>query len=133
MRASRRTAPLPGARWVILDTVGELAAAYALAPVAVVAGSFGRRGGQTLIEPAAHGRPVIHGPRTENVAEEVAALAGQGGYPVADWAAACALAARLRTEGGVDPRPALATLPGATARNLAVALALLDGRAIPGL
>ncbi|MCB9544892.1 MAG: hypothetical protein H6706_03245 [Myxococcales bacterium] len=107
VEAARRTSPRPGAPWVVLDTVGELAAAYALAPVAIVAGSFGRRGGQTLVEPAAHGRPVIYGPATANIAEEAAALAGQGGYPVADWRG-------LRP--GRAPRPGRRRRPGRPSR-----------------
>lgn len=134
LNVSARRSRAPGvARWIILDTMGELAAAYALAPIAIVGGSFGRRGGQTLVEPAAHGRPVIHGPRVDNIREEVAALAGRGGHPVADWPAAVEAALALRVTPGPDPRPALAGLRGATARHLAHALALLDDadRALP--
>lgn len=128
LHVSARTSRAPGvARWVILETMGELAAAYALAPVAIVAGSFGRRGGQTLVEPAAHGRPVVHGPNIGNIREEVEALAGRGAYAAADWADAVQQALTLRRAPGVDPRPALAELRGATARHLQYALALLDG------
>jgi 3-deoxy-D-manno-octulosonic-acid transferase len=116
----------PGARWVVLDTVGELAAAYALGRVAVVGGTFGAREGQTLVEPAAHGLPVVHGPRTGNVAEEAAALAGHGAWPVPDWASAFAAARRLREAPSPDPRPALAALRGAVARHLEALLPLLD-------
>jgi 3-deoxy-D-manno-octulosonic-acid transferase len=115
----------PGARWVVLDTIGELAAAYALGRVAVVGGSFGAREGQTLVEPAAHGRPVIHGPRTGNVADEAAALDGRGAFAVPDWSAAFAAARRLLDEPAPDPRPALLGLRGAAARHRDALLALL--------
>ncbi len=128
VRAHRRSGgPCPhDARWIVLDTMGELAAAYALGRVAVVGGTFGAREGQTLVEPAAHGLPVVHGPRTGNVAEEAAALAGRGAWPVADWPTAFAMAARLRDAPSPDPRPALEALRGATARHLAALLPLLD-------
>ncbi|MEZ4433025.1 MAG: glycosyltransferase N-terminal domain-containing protein [bacterium] len=124
--AARRTASSPAAQWVVLDTIGELAAAYAIAPVAIVGGTFGRRDGQNLVEPAAHGRPVIHGPRIANVAVEAAALAGRGGWPAPDWPAACALARARLADPGPDPRPALVGLTGATARNLDALLPFLD-------
>lgn len=137
LNVSARRSRTPGvARWVVLDTMGELAAAYALAPVAIVGGSFGRRGGQTLVEPAAQGCAVIHGPRIANIREEVAALAGRGAVAVADWPAAVAATLRLRATPGPDPRPALAALRGATARHLAYALDLLDassGRPADGM
>jgi len=127
--AVRRTQVLDsiaeGARWILLDTVGELAAAYALGAVAVVGGTFGRRQGQTLVEPAAQGRPVIHGPATRNIAEEVAALAGRGAWAVPDWPAAWAQARALLHGAHLDPRAALPALRGATARTLAALLVLL--------
>jgi 3-deoxy-D-manno-octulosonic-acid transferase len=127
--ARRRSQPTDApAQWIILDTIGELAAAYALGRVAVVGGTFGRRDGQNLIEPAAHGRPVVHGPRTANVAEEAAALSGRGAHPVRSWADAVAACERLLVEPGPDPRPALRALRGATARNVDLLLAVLEGR-----
>ncbi len=119
------------ARWVVLDTVGELAGAYALGAVAVVGGTFGRREGQTLAEPAAHGRPVVHGPRVANVADEVAALTGHGVAEAPDWTVAFARARVWRDAAErPDPRPALARLSGATARNLRTLLAVLEGRGV---
>ena len=47
---------------VVLDSVGELLAAYRLATVVFVGGSFVRRGGQNILEPAACGKPVLFGP-----------------------------------------------------------------------
>lgn len=107
-----------GARWIILDTIGELAAAYALAPVAIVGGTFGRRGGQNLVEPAAWGAQVIFGPSTENVAVEVEALSGRGGWPTSSWPEAVAAARERLKLGGPDPRDALAGLAGATEAHL---------------
>ncbi|MEW4488376.1 3-deoxy-D-manno-octulosonic acid transferase [Thalassoglobus sp. JC818] len=58
----------------LLDTVGELKACWALADVAFVGGSFGNRGGQNMIEPAAHGIPVCFGPNTRNFRQVVELL-----------------------------------------------------------
>lgn len=51
---------------VLLDTLGELAAVYALADVAFVGGSLAPRGGHNILEPAQHGVPILVGPHTEN-------------------------------------------------------------------
>lgn len=54
---------------VLLDTVGELSALYAVGSVTFVGGSLIPRGGHNLLEPALHGRPVLFGPHMENFAE----------------------------------------------------------------
>jgi 3-deoxy-D-manno-octulosonic-acid transferase len=51
---------------LLIDTIGELAALYALADVAFVGGSLVPRGGHNIIEPALHGVPIIVGNHTEN-------------------------------------------------------------------
>jgi 3-deoxy-D-manno-octulosonic-acid transferase len=51
---------------LLLDSVGELRAAYDVADIAVVCGSFVPHGGQNVLEPAAVGKPVITGPHTHN-------------------------------------------------------------------
>ena len=45
----------------LLDTIGELAAIYALADVAFVGGSLVPRGGHNIIEPAQHGVAIVVG------------------------------------------------------------------------
>jgi len=59
------------ARVLLVDTVGELAAWWGTADIAFVGGSFGNRGGQNMIEPAAYGIPVCFGPRTRNFRDVV--------------------------------------------------------------
>jgi 3-deoxy-D-manno-octulosonic-acid transferase len=54
---------------ILLDTMGELGRLYAAAAVVFVGGSLIPHGGQNILEPAAHGRPVIHGPHMGNFAE----------------------------------------------------------------
>ena len=51
---------------LLLDTIGELAALYALADVAFVGGSLVPRGGHNIIEPAQHGVATLVGNHTEN-------------------------------------------------------------------
>ncbi len=57
---------------VLLDTLGELAAVYALADVAIVGGSLVPRGGHNILEPAQHGVPILVGPHMENFRDIVA-------------------------------------------------------------
>jgi 3-deoxy-D-manno-octulosonic-acid transferase len=51
---------------LLLDTIGELAALYAVADVAFVGGSLVPRGGHNIIEPAQHGVAIVVGNHTEN-------------------------------------------------------------------
>ncbi len=71
----------PGAtpRVLLLDTIGELSAAWGLATVGFVGGSLdGRRGGQSPIEPAAFGVPVCFGPHVWNFRDITASLLAAG-------------------------------------------------------
>lgn len=56
---------------ILLDTIGELSACWGLADIAFVGGSFGNRGGQNMIEPAAFGATVLFGPHTWNFRDVV--------------------------------------------------------------
>ncbi len=58
----------------LLDTIGELGACWGLADFAFVGGSFGNRGGQNMIEPAAYGAAVMFGPNTRNFRDVVRIL-----------------------------------------------------------
>jgi 3-deoxy-D-manno-octulosonic-acid transferase len=64
---------------VILDTVGELAALYALAEVVFVGGSLVPVGGHNVLEPAMRGKPVLYGPHTSNFREGALLLERSGG------------------------------------------------------
>ena len=63
--------PLAGAV-LLVDTIGELAALYALADLAFVGGSLVPRGGHNIIEPAQHGVAIVTGNHTENFRDIVA-------------------------------------------------------------
>lgn len=51
---------------VILDTLGELMAFYAVSDIVFVGGSFVPHGGHNLVEPAALARPILTGPHLHN-------------------------------------------------------------------
>lgn len=51
---------------ILLDSIGELAAAYELAEIVFVGGSLISHGGQSVIEPAIHGKAIVTGPYTDN-------------------------------------------------------------------
>lgn len=53
---------------ILLDTIGELRAAYPLADIAFVGGSIAPHGGHNTLEPAARGICVVTGPHTQNFA-----------------------------------------------------------------
>jgi 3-deoxy-D-manno-octulosonic-acid transferase len=70
---------------LLLDTLGELRSVYHAGTVCFVGGSLTTRGGQNLMEPAAAGRPVLFGHRTENFADAAASLLQAGaGFRVED-------------------------------------------------
>jgi 3-deoxy-D-manno-octulosonic-acid transferase len=66
--------PGAAARVLLVDTVGELGAWWGAAHIAFVGGSFGSRGGQNIIEPAAYAAAVSFGPNTWNFRDIVAEL-----------------------------------------------------------
>jgi 3-deoxy-D-manno-octulosonic-acid transferase len=62
--------PLAGAVFV-LDSIGELAAVYALADLAFVGGSLVEHGGHNILEPAQYGVATFIGPHYENFRDMV--------------------------------------------------------------
>ena len=147
--AMRRTAinggsAAPGAQGVlVVDTLGELRALYAVADVAFVGGSLlfqGRkRGGHNLMEPAVAGVPVLFGPHHWSFSETAAALVASGaGAEVQDWEdlarhlTALAENDTERVRMGERARAAIGSRQGATEKNYALLRPLLlseDGRA----
>jgi 3-deoxy-D-manno-octulosonic-acid transferase len=92
-RAGRRSQGAQGPR-LILDTFGELSEIYSVADVVVIGGAFDKLGGQNLIQPLAHGKPVIHGPHMENFRAPADLAARAAATLVAD--SPSALATHLR-------------------------------------
>jgi 3-deoxy-D-manno-octulosonic-acid transferase len=116
---------------IVLDTIGELVRAYQLATVVFVGGSFNRRGGQNILEPAACGKPVLFGPRMENFADSVQVLVGRGGLQVKDPLALLSLLRDLLRRPdelhklGELAREAVSSVRGASARDASLIAELL--------
>ena len=100
MRRSRIAAGrICDAQVILGDSMGEMAAWYALADVAIIGGSLLPHGGQNLIEACAAGVPVIVGPHTFNFADATAlAIEADAAVRVADAAAAIDAALSIVTD-----------------------------------
>ncbi len=68
---------------LLLDTIGELAALYALADIAFVGGSLVPRGGHNILEPAQRGVPIVVGQHTENFRDIVSLFRSRNAVRVA--------------------------------------------------
>jgi 3-deoxy-D-manno-octulosonic-acid transferase len=131
-RATPESPPPPEAVRV-LDTVGELEQAYALADAVFVGGTLVPHGGQNMMEPASQGRAVVVGPYVHNFRSEVEMLSGAGGLALAaDEADVEATLARWLADPetarlqGERARSVLEINKGATERTLEVLRPLLD-------
>ncbi|MFG0292644.1 MAG: 3-deoxy-D-manno-octulosonic acid transferase [Phycisphaerales bacterium JB050] len=83
----------------VLDTIGELRAAYALADIVVVGRSFGDLAGSDPMEPAALGKPVLIGPAHADFLDATQTLRQAGGLRVVEQdELADAIGALLRDE-----------------------------------
>jgi 3-deoxy-D-manno-octulosonic-acid transferase len=63
---------------MILDTIGELGKIYSLGDIIYVGGSLVPRGGHNILEPAAHGKPILVGPHMFNFKDSYALFSGRG-------------------------------------------------------
>ncbi len=70
------------ARLLLVDTIGELGAWWGTATIGLVGGTFGSRGGQNMLEPAAYGVATCFGPNTWNFRDIVAQLVAVDGAKV---------------------------------------------------
>ena len=78
LRSKMTAAPDPaGVNVVVLDTIGELGRLYALAELVFVGGSLVPHGGHNILEPAAHGKPIIVGPHMFNFKDTYALFTGR--------------------------------------------------------
>ncbi len=69
----------PQSKVLLVDTVGELGAWWGTARIGFVGGSFGDRGGQNMLEPAALGVVTSFGPNTRNFRDIVTRLLAADG------------------------------------------------------
>jgi 3-deoxy-D-manno-octulosonic-acid transferase len=113
-----------GGQVVVLDTIGELARAYRLATLVFVGGSFTKRGGQNILEPAGQGKPVLFGPHMDNFRDSVQVLEGRGGIQVRDAEELFQKLAELLghpdkvTALGAQARAVVSQISGASRRNV---------------
>lgn len=132
VRRSRPGSGSPASGRFLLDTIGELRAAYALADIAVVGRSFGSLFGSDPIEPAALGKPVLIGPAFGDFATIVETLRAAGGITIAsrdtlasillDWVRNPA----QRQLAATNARQAIRAAQGASQRHADILLALLQ-------
>jgi 3-deoxy-D-manno-octulosonic-acid transferase len=132
--ARRTNAPTPedtSATVILLDSIGELTSVYAHASVVFVGGSIVDRGGHNVLEPAAHGVPVVTGAHTHNFhsivdllneAEAIVQLPPvEGDEAVAalsEALRALLVDADLRAELGARAKQLVAANQGATERTM---------------
>lgn len=120
---------------VLLDTVGELGAAWGLADLGYTGGSLdGKRGGQSMIEPAGYGVPVVFGPHVWNFRDAARMLVDAGGAVMVKSADELEQAFRelilnadRRTAMGGIARRLVQEQQGATERTLAVIAGIASG------
>lgn len=135
VRRSRGERGGAGTRYYLLDTIGELSTAYALADVVVMGRSFGRLYGSDPIEPASLGRPVVIGPRVADFREVVEAFVEGGGIRQIQASELGATLAELcanadaRAAVARNARAVIRSQQGGTARTAEVLLAMLASRA----
>jgi 3-deoxy-D-manno-octulosonic-acid transferase len=131
-RSGGRAAPVGTERY-LLDTIGELRKAYALADVVVVGRSFGALYGSDPMEPAALGKPVVIGPSVADFASTVEAMKRDGAIVQTSREGLSAELARLmrdenlRREMGSRARTCVVNHQGATARHHALIMGMVRG------
>ncbi len=78
LRSRLEGRPLAAGEILVLDSYGELAAAYAIAALAFVGGTLVPVGGHNVSEPVHAGCPVLYGPHFANVRKVVQILEADG-------------------------------------------------------
>ena len=121
----------PASDRFLLDTIGELRKAYALATVVVVGRSFGELHGSDMMEPVALGKATLIGPRYGDFVDTAEKLVAAGGlrvtsrHEIARDLAALLADAPAREDMARAGRTVIAREQGATARHAALLSHLL--------
>ena len=136
LRWQRRTllspneVPSEKTRILLVDTVGELGSWWGRADIGFVGGSFGSRGGQNMIEPAAYGVAICFGPHTHNFRDVVTALKSvdaaaivASGEELTDFVRHCIRDAEYRKMMGQRANSLVAASRGATEQTVTCLLA----------
>lgn len=125
----------PVARF-LLDTIGELRAAYALATLVVMGRSFGGLHGSDPIEPIAMGVPTIIGPHHSDFAQIVSAFKAATAIEVVEASALAETLKRLlndpdrRAELVANGRACILANQGATERHAQLLLKISQRQAV---
>jgi len=111
------------AQTLVVNAVGFLARSYRYADVAWVGGGFGK-GLHNILEAAAWGKPVLHGPKTQYFPEATRLQQAGGGYPIesaTDAANTLLLLLKVadRATAGAAARAFIVSQAGATAKIVA--------------
>jgi 3-deoxy-D-manno-octulosonic-acid transferase len=122
---------------ILLDTMGELAKVYAAGDIVFVGGSLVDRGGQSILEPAALGKPIIAGPSMYNFSIPAKALQDAGALKTVNNADELYQAlidsinnVQLRLDMGSNAKQAIADQQGASQRNMEFIRQILDTKPI---
>lgn len=119
---------------LLVDTIGELGAWWGTATIGFVGGSFGSRGGQNMLEPAAYGVATCFGPNTRNFRDIVSQLLVAGGAKVVSTPESFQQFVEQALEDpasaqelGQRARELVLAQQGATTRTVELLLPLVDG------
>jgi 3-deoxy-D-manno-octulosonic-acid transferase len=136
LSTTESTRDLTDRRWsaLLVDTIGELGAWWGAAHIGFVGGSFGARGGQNMLEPAAYGVATCFGPNTWNFRDIVGQLLAADGARVVRDAAELEAFVRTALEQpeqaralGERARRLVLSQQGATQRTGELLCALVEG------
>ena len=112
--------------------MGELSAWWGCAQIGYVGGSMGRRGGQSMIEPAAYGVAISFGPKTHNFRDVVrlmlgreAAVVVQDGSQLTAFVESCLRDRDRMRDLGTRAQKLVSEQLGATAKTAALSSWLL--------
>ncbi len=128
-RSAKEPAPRGTTRF-LLDTIGELRAAYSLADLVIVGRSFGDLFGSDPIEPIALGKPTIIGPAVSDFAQIVGAFESARGIARATRESLPALFRQLLSDPAArhrlahNGREVITRMQGASSRHAELLLHL---------
>ena len=131
---------------LILDTLGELAAAYQFATVVFVGGTLIPHGGQSIMEPAVYAKPIVIGPSMKNFPGIIDDFLARGGVAqivateadkeaqkqqLAEQLTRLLTDADARTQTGGAARSVFEGSQGATKFTVDKIAAILEGKLTP--
>ncbi|MEW6027696.1 MAG: glycosyltransferase N-terminal domain-containing protein, partial [Planctomycetota bacterium] len=132
-RRSALTATTDNDAVILLDTLGELNKVYQIADIVFVGGSMVQRGGQSILEPAAAGKPVIFGPDMSNfqdiadqLIKEEAAISVQDKPALSQALLSLINEPQRRSQIGAKARTVISRYQGATDKNMEFISKLVD-------